>query len=59
MLGYASHSVATQRLGAVRGLSIAGQPRTRSFVVERLEVERDETVRQALLEALASIDKER
>jgi hypothetical protein len=57
MLGYASHSVPGQRLGAVRGLSIAGQTRTRSFVVERLEVERDETVRQALLEALASIDK--
>jgi hypothetical protein len=57
MLGYAGHSIAAQRLGAVRGLAIAAQPRTRSFVVERLEVERDETVRQALLQALASIDK--
>ena len=57
MLGYASHSVAAQRLGAIRGLAIAGQPRTRSFVVERLEVERDETLRQALLDALASIDQ--
>jgi hypothetical protein len=57
MLGYASHSVAAQRLGAVRGLAILGQPRMRSFVVERLEVERDERVRQALLEALASIDR--
>jgi hypothetical protein len=59
MLGYASHAVAAQRLGAVRGLSIAGQARTRSFVVERLEVERDEAVRQALLEALARIDEKR
>jgi hypothetical protein len=57
MLGYASHSVKAQRLGAVRGLSLLAQPRTRPFVVERLEVERDEEVRKALLEVVARIDE--
>ncbi len=56
MLGYASHSVSAQRLGAVRGLAVAAQPRTRSFLAERLELERDESVREALLEALRKID---
>jgi hypothetical protein len=56
MLGYASHSVTTHRLGAARGLAVAAQPRTRSFLAERLELERDEAVREALLEALRKID---
>ena len=56
MLGYASHSVSTQRLGAVLGLGVAAQPRTRSFLAERLELERDEAVREALLQAVRKID---
>jgi hypothetical protein len=56
MLGYASHSVGAQRLGAARGLAVAAQPRTRSFLAERLELERDDAVREALLEAVRKID---
>jgi hypothetical protein len=52
MLGYLGHSSAQQRLGAARALAILKQPRTRSFLDERLEVERDEAVRAALREAL-------
>ena len=58
MLGYLSHAVAEQRLGAARGLELAAQPRTRSFLSERIEVERDEAVRAVLLRALAAIPSE-
>jgi hypothetical protein len=56
MLGYLSHAVTAHRLGAARGLVIAADPRSRPFIAERLEVERDEPVRETLLAALAAID---
>jgi hypothetical protein len=52
LLGYLGHSSAEQRLGAARALAILKQPRTRTFLEERLEVERDEAVRAVLREAL-------
>ena len=57
MLGYLSHGMPGQRRGAARGLLRAGQPRTRSFLAERLEVERDAAVRNTLLEALSELDR--
>jgi hypothetical protein len=52
LLGYATHAVASVRLGAVRGLLRARDPRSASFLSERLAIESDDTVRAALEEAL-------
>jgi len=52
MLGYLGHSTAEQRRGAARALAILKQPRTCTFLEERLEVERDESVRAVLRQAL-------
>jgi hypothetical protein len=48
MLGELQHSEARRRLGAARGLALSGDARVLPFVTERLEMERDETVRRAL-----------
>lgn len=56
MLGYLSHSTPEHRLGAARGLERAADPRARSFLAERLEVERDPAVRAAVTSALRSLE---
>ena len=56
MLGYASHSVAEVRLGAVIGLLRVRQPRSESFLRERLVVESDAAVRDALGRCLAALN---
>ncbi|MET0385538.1 MAG: EboA domain-containing protein [Polyangiales bacterium] len=48
LLGYLSHAVAEQRLGAARGLEQLAQARITSFVAERAGVETDERVRAVL-----------
>jgi hypothetical protein len=52
MLGYASHAVPEQRLGAAHGLARVKQARVASFVRERLAVEPDAHVLAALQAAL-------
>jgi len=56
MLGYASHAVAEQRFGAAQGLERARQPRTLSFLRERLGVEPDARVQAALQAALSAAE---
>ena len=56
MLGYASHSVAEVRLGAIAGLLRASQPRTESFLRERLTVESDASARDALARCLERLN---
>jgi hypothetical protein len=55
LLGYATHAVADVRLGATRALARVCQPRTESFLRERLEIERDARVQSALTHALESL----
>ena len=55
LLGYASHAVAELRLGAAEGLARTRQPRTLSFLEERLTLEADAAVRDALARAIASL----
>jgi hypothetical protein len=57
LLGYASHAVASVRLGAVRGLLRALDPRSASFLNERLAVEPDDAVRAALEETLRALTR--
>lgn len=52
MLGYASHAVPEQRLGAAQGLARVKQARLESFVRERLAIEHDAQVLAALQAAL-------
>jgi hypothetical protein len=55
LLGYASHAVAELRLGAAEGLARVRQPRTLSFLHERLPLEADANVREALTRAIAAL----
>jgi hypothetical protein len=52
LVGYISHAVPEQRLGAALALAHVKQARTASFVRERLEVEADTRVKSALVRAL-------
>jgi len=56
LLGYATHAVAEQRLFAVQALARLSQPRTASFLSERLGVEPDEQVRAVLARTLETLD---
>jgi hypothetical protein len=55
LLGYASHAVPEQRLGAAHGLARAKQARVESFVRERLAIEPDAHVLAALQAALNAL----
>jgi hypothetical protein len=57
MLGYLSHSVPHHRLGAARGLALAADPRAKSFLSERLELEHEEAIRTALQRAVAAVSE--
>jgi hypothetical protein len=57
LLGYASHAVANVRLGAVRGLLRARDPRSASFLSERLAIEPDDAVRVAIEETLRALSR--
>jgi hypothetical protein len=52
LLGYSTHAVPELRIGAAEALARAGQARTAPFVRERLEIERDARVKEALQRAL-------
>lgn len=56
MLGYASHAVAEQRLGAVEGLGRLKQARSVSFLRERLPIESDARVAAALTRTLDALE---
>jgi hypothetical protein len=61
LLGYATHAVPELRIGAAEALARSAQARTAPFVRERLEIESDARVREALqraLDAAASHDGE-
>lgn len=52
MAGYLNHSIAENRLWAARGLALTGDPRAAEFLRERLEIEADTAVRDAIAKAL-------
>lgn len=53
MLGYLSHSIVENRLWAARGLALANDERTRGFLRERLDIETDAAVAEAISAALS------
>jgi hypothetical protein len=55
LLGYLSHAVAEQRLAAAQSLELLAQPRTVSFLRERLNAETDERVRAVLTRCLTTL----
>jgi len=55
LLGYVTHAVADQRLGAALGLERLAEPRTASFLQEQLTSESDERVRAVLTRTLAAL----
>jgi hypothetical protein len=55
MLGELEHSVAERRAWAARGLGTAGDPRALSFLTERKSREQDDSVREAIDDALAAL----
>lgn len=55
LLGYACHAVAELRLGAAQGLLRVQQPRTLSFLEERLPLETDADVRETLTRSIAAL----
>lgn len=59
LLGYLSHAVPELRLGAASGLERAGQPRTLSFLQERMQVETDARVRGVLQRSIEQLQVQR
>lgn len=55
LLGYLTHAVPELRLGAAQGLARAREPRSLSFLSERLPLEADASVRAALSSAIAAL----
>jgi len=53
LLGYVTHAVADQRLGAALGLEQRADPRTAAFLEEQLAIESDERVCAVLTRTLA------
>lgn len=52
MLGYLNHSIADHRAGAIVGLAACTDPRIRSFLLDRAEIEKDPRVADALSMAI-------
>ena len=53
LVGYLEHPLAAHRAGAALGLGLTGDSRGRPFLEERLPREADESVRAAIVRALA------